>query len=121
MVRHATFARAAGTALAILFLLFAASGCANLPEPDPAAGDCQLRAGSLAGEAGYDPFAGFQGVGGAYTRIGQCVPTQDRVFSRSPNGSVICHGDEAWCNKALSSQPVTGSPAQLRELIGVDE
>lgn len=93
------------------------SGCASLPEPDPARGDCQLRAGASVLEGAAAPWGQGQAYGGAVTMIGAC-PEQLRIITRSANGSIVCHGDAAWCDAALASQPVQVTPAQLRELLG---
>lgn len=111
MARLSRFAAVGmGVAAAIL------SGCTSLPDPDPSRGDCQLRAGATILEGSAEPWAQGGAMGGAVTLIGTCPP-ELKVITRSPNGSLVCHGSDAWCDKALETQPVQVTPAQLRQLV----
>ena len=114
MARFTRYAAAAGATAAIL------SGCASLPEPDPSRGDCQLRAGATILEGSVEPWAQGGAAGGAVTLIGTC-PEALKVLTRTPNGSIVCHGSEAWCDAALTQQPVSVTAQQLREIAGRGE
>lgn len=54
--------------------------------------------------------------GGAVTMIGAC-PESLKILTRTQEGSIVCHGGDEWCARALDAQPVTVTPAQLRELL----
>lgn len=75
----------------------------------------------MAGEAGYDPFGGVTGEGGAASIAG-CTSEDAanfRVFTVSPTGSVVCFGPAVWCDKVSEgARPVILSVDQLRELVG---
>ena len=95
------------------------TGCASLPEPDPARGDCQLRAGAATGEGSYTGLFSAQsaGGGGAVTMIGDC-PDDLRVLTRTREGSLVCHGFTAeQCLDALDKMPVEVTPETLRTLV----
>ena len=96
--------------------LWALAGCAgNLPEPD-----CQIRAGSISAEGGYDPFIASEGVGAAASRVGTEEACRGfKTFARGVGGSEVCHdgGDPEYCAQARQAQPITVTPMQLREMI----
>lgn len=106
--------------MVLLASALAVTGCAGTQPQITSPGEgCNVRAGYAVpdGSAG----AGFGGLsvvaaGASATIVGEC-PEHFKTFARGAGGSVVCYGDDAWCESALESEPVQLTPAQLRSLV----
>lgn len=100
----------------VMCSILALGGCGTtLQQPGGDVPGCQVRAGSAGLEAGDNPFVDAAGIGGAATVVGVCPP-EFHVLTRTPTGSVVCHGTEQWCTDALAAQPIPVTVDQLRAL-----
>ena len=92
------------------------AACGSLPEAD-----CQVRAGTLEGEFGYDPFGRSTGQGGAASLVGTPESCKNfRVYTRGAGGSEVCYDGvdptSGWCER---ERPITieATRTQLRDLL----